>query len=479
MPRLDCNKLNVLLINSKRHSHLESSNQSCWHFYVSHDLTLWPTRGNGSSDTTAIVIVSLPGCALCFAFFIERTWSLHLCLCAASLRGWIGGGEGESQCVKWVRDRKSLPSVYAAAAATASKGTRTASPQTYWFISHPGYVFCAAKTCSFWLPPALRRVVQVEPTASPPEGGEKTDVAARVAARVLVVIAREPVNHTISAQMPLGQQLPATAIKCRWYRWPNSSLPFYRLSAPRAQIMSYIGRHWIPACDLFQRHVLNRTALTVVMNAVIGYSFIAAVWCRATQEHPNPGFHQLCLILSSSLITYLHNGQSILSVFPSGPTMLILLVTKIMDCAGLIQRWNSVDVALTELQLWRLSSRTKANRVSHAVSTPFPLGFSRHRGLLTLLVFSRNLSTEDVWHDALSSPSRWQTHIAMAGLSNSRVGRRGTHQSQCLCVWYVLSLFCAARSESSITVWVSSWQRRWSWKAALKLSLPSGIYCST
>lgn len=47
---------------------------------------------------------------------------------------------------------------------------------------------------------------------------KKTDVAARVAARVLVVIACEPVNHTISAQMPLGQQLPATAIKCRWYR---------------------------------------------------------------------------------------------------------------------------------------------------------------------------------------------------------------------------------------------------------------------
>lgn len=140
------------------------------HRYASHDLTLWPTQGNGSSEATAIVVVSLSGRALRFAFFIEATWSLHLCSCAASLHGWNGGGEGESECVKWVRDCKSLPSVYAAA---ASKGTRTASPQTYWFISHPGYVFCAAKTCSFWLPPALRRVVQVESTASPPEGERK------------------------------------------------------------------------------------------------------------------------------------------------------------------------------------------------------------------------------------------------------------------------------------------------------------------
>lgn len=41
------------------------------HHCLSHDLTLWPTQGNGSGDATAIVIVSLPGRALCFAIFIE------------------------------------------------------------------------------------------------------------------------------------------------------------------------------------------------------------------------------------------------------------------------------------------------------------------------------------------------------------------------------------------------------------------------
>lgn len=182
--------------------------------------------------------------------------------------------------------------------------------------------------------------------------------------------------------------------------------------------------------------------VTVVMNAVIGYSFIAADWCRAAQEHPNPGFHQLCLILPSSLIPYLHDGQSILSAFPTGSTILMLIVIRIMDCASLIQRWNSGDIALTELQLWHLCSMMKAKPVSHAVSTPFPQGFSRQRPPGAFGFLAKSV-TEDVWHDALSSPSGWQTYNVLPGLSNSNVGRRGTHQSQNLCVWYVLSLFSA------------------------------------
>lgn len=211
-----------------------------------------PPPGNVSSSANAIAVVSLRGRALCFTFFIEGMWNLHLSSCAASLHGWKGGGAGGSECVKWARDCKSLPPVYAA----ASKGTRTASPQTYWFISHPGYVFRAAKDLLLLTAPCFETRRTSGADSFPSQRRGKTGVAARVAARVLVVIAREPVNHTISAQMPLGQQLPATAIKCRWYRWPNSSRPFYSLSEPRAQIMGYIGRHWIPTWNLFQRHVL-------------------------------------------------------------------------------------------------------------------------------------------------------------------------------------------------------------------------------
>lgn len=102
------------------------------HHYVSHDLTLWPTQETGCSDATAIVIVSVPPSLICLFHWGHMKSSPQPG--AVSLHGWKRGGKGERECVKWVRDCKSLPSVYAAA---ASKGTRTAPPQTYWFISHP------------------------------------------------------------------------------------------------------------------------------------------------------------------------------------------------------------------------------------------------------------------------------------------------------------------------------------------------------
>lgn len=204
-------------------------------------------------NVTASVVASLQGRIF--------QWVLHLRSPANSLHGWPGVVWGwkrvcrESKIVKFflllTRRQKKQQQRH-------ERARGQPLPKHIDLFPHPGCVLCAAKTCSFWLPPALKRLVRLESTASPPEGEGKTDVVARVAACVLVVIAREPVNHTIPAQMPLRQQLPATAIKCRWYRWPNSSLPFYRLSALRAQIMSYIGRHWIPACNLFQRHVLIR-----------------------------------------------------------------------------------------------------------------------------------------------------------------------------------------------------------------------------
>lgn len=136
---------------------------------VSHDLTLRQPKEMVLATPLQSQLF-LSRAVLFVSLFIEGTWSFHLSSCAASLHGWKGGGKGESECVKWVRDCKSLPSVYAAA---ASKGMRTASPQTYWFISTRATSSALPRPAPFDFPPALRRVVQVEPTASPPEGKRK------------------------------------------------------------------------------------------------------------------------------------------------------------------------------------------------------------------------------------------------------------------------------------------------------------------
>lgn len=207
------------------------------------------------------------------------------------------------------------PSVYA----VASKGKRTTSPQTYWFIFPRLHLLrcqdvlllnvreggrALAVTLSYV---KMSRTSEVD---SFPKG-EGPGVAARVPVCVLAVIDErvcEPVNHTVSAQMPLGLQLPATAIKYRWYGWPNSF--------PSFTVSQHKGLRWwaislkLNTCVLHLPKTHHPHNVTVVMNTVIRYS----VWYSAGTSLPQ--FHPLGLILSIRLIPDSRGQQSMLSTFP-------------------------------------------------------------------------------------------------------------------------------------------------------------------